>query len=90
MTDINLLTTEALDLLMQLIATPRTSRNEGAAADLLLQFMQKRGLTVQREANNLWTQAPGYDSSRPTLLLNAHIDTVKPARRRPPLWPWRE
>ena len=77
MTDINLLTTEALDLLMQLIATPSTSRHEGAAADLLLQFMQKRGLTVQREANNLWTLAPGYDSTRPTLLLNAHIDTVK-------------
>jgi len=78
MTDISQLTTEALDLLMQLIATPRTSRNETTAADLLMRFMQQRGLAVEREANNLWVVGNGYDAQRPTLLLNAHIDTVKP------------
>ena len=34
--------------------------------------------TVHRHLNNIWCIAPGYDESRPTLLLDAHIDTVKP------------
>lgn len=67
-----------LTLLEQLIATPRTSRNETEAADLLEAYMQQHGMTPQRHDNNLWEIAPGYDANRPTLLLNAHIDTVQP------------
>jgi acetylornithine deacetylase len=33
---------------------------------------------VQRKGNNLWLTAPGFDTAKPTLLLNSHIDTVKP------------
>lgn len=40
--------------------------------------MRDLGLTPQRLHNNLWEIAPGYDANRPTLLLNAHIDTVRP------------
>lgn len=69
---------EATDLLKQLIVTPRISRNETEAVALLAHFIEQKGFTVQREANNLWAVADGYDSARPTLLLNAHIDTVKP------------
>ena len=76
--NVEALTSEAIALLKRLIATPRTSRNEGEAADLLAHFIEEKGLTYQREANNLWCISPNYDSSRPTLLLNAHIDTVKP------------
>lgn len=72
------LTNEAVELLKQLIATPRISREETKAADLLESFMHERGLNTQREANNLWVIADGYEAQRPTLLLNAHIDTVKP------------
>ena len=68
-----------VELLKQLIATPRTSRNETAAADLLSHHLTTLGIMHRREANNLWAVAPDYDASRPTLLLNAHIDTVKPA-----------
>ena len=71
-------TQEAVDLLCQLIKTPRTSREEGAAADLLQQWMEERGMGPQREENNLWCTAPGYDPERKTLLLCAHIDTVRP------------
>lgn len=66
------------DLLRQLIATPRHSREEKAAADLLEDTMCTWGLHPQRHGHNLWAIAPGYDERRPTLLLNAHIDTVKP------------
>lgn len=79
MTDINQLTTEALDLLMQLISVPRISRSESEAADIVARFLSIRGMNVHREANNVWVIASGYDAKRPTLLLNAHIDTVKPA-----------
>jgi len=40
--------------------------------------MREWGLNPRREANNLWVVADGYDEAKPTVLLNAHIDTVKP------------
>lgn len=40
--------------------------------------MKQWGLNPQREANNVWAVAPGFDESKITVLLNAHIDTVKP------------
>lgn len=73
------LTAEALDLLCSLIAIPRTSRNETAAADCLAAHLDRLHLRPRREANNLWCVAEGYDAARPTLLLCAHIDTVRPS-----------
>lgn len=69
---------EAVALLSGLIAIPRISRQETEAADHLMKKMQEWGIGVQRTGNNLWEVAPGYDAALPTLLLNAHIDTVKP------------
>ena len=66
-----------IDLLKQLIATPSFSREEGPAADLLEAWMRGQGLPVHRLGNNLWCETPG--TTEKTLLLNAHIDTVKPA-----------
>ncbi len=69
---------EAVSLLSRLIAIPRVSRQETEAADMLEHQMREWGIDVKRTGNNLWEVAPGYDEARPTLLLNAHIDTVKP------------
>ena len=69
---------DAVQLLKKLIATPSVSRNEKDAADIMEQTIRSYGFEQQREANNLWIIDPHYDESRPTLLLNAHIDTVKP------------
>ena len=69
---------DAVDLLKKLIATPSVSRNEKEAADIMEQTIHSYGFEPHREANNIWIIAPHYDESRPTLLLNAHIDTVKP------------
>ncbi len=72
---------QAVELLKVLINTPSLSREEGDATDRLQMFIE-RGAPVQcevhRHLNNLWCVAPGYDAGRPTLLLDAHIDTVKP------------
>lgn len=69
---------DAVQLLKKLIATPSVSRNEKDAADIMEQTIRSYGFEPQREANNLWIIDSHYDESRPTLLLNAHIDTVKP------------
>lgn len=69
----------AIALLKRMIATPSVSRDESAVADLLEQYMKEVcPLEVHRSGNNLWLIAPGYSVERKTLLLNAHIDTVKP------------
>ena len=69
---------DAVQLLKKLIAIPSVSRNEKDAADIMEQTIRSYGFEPQREANNIWILDPHYDESRPTLLLNAHIDTVKP------------
>ena len=70
---------DAVELLCRLIATPSVSRNERDAADILQQTISEDyGLDCRREANNIWITDPWFDEKRPTVLLNAHIDTVKP------------
>ncbi|MCR4602801.1 MAG: M20 family metallo-hydrolase [Prevotella sp.] len=68
---------DSIALLKQLIATPRVSREEHAAANLLERQMAEWGLQPHRQGNNIWTVCNDYDEQKPTLLLNAHIDTVK-------------
>ena len=68
---------DALELLRQLIATPSFSKEEKQAADILEGYLARRGLHPHREGNNVWVMS-GIDQKRPTLLLNAHIDTVRP------------
>lgn len=68
----------ATGLLRRLIATPSVSRDEAAAADIMEQTLRDCGFAPRRVANNVWAAAPRFDDKRPTLLLNAHIDTVKP------------
>ena len=71
-------TNDALELLKALIATPSVSRNEERAANLLARYLDHWGLPYGREGNNLWVGCPDWDNNRPTVMLNAHIDTVKP------------
>lgn len=72
------LTSEAVKLLKQLVSTPSVSRNETEAADILQHYMTRKGLSPQRHGNNVWSVCPDFDCNKPTILLNAHIDTVKP------------
>ena len=75
--DIKQYTQEAIELLKQLISTPSVSRDEAAAATVLADFIEKCGLSYRRIGNNILVQE-ALDPQKPTLLLNAHIDTVKP------------
>lgn len=69
---------EALELLKKLIATPSLSREENHTADILADFIQKKGYVPQRHLNNVWVRSKDFSSEKPTILLNSHHDTVKP------------
>lgn len=81
-----------LDLLKSLIRIPSFSREETAAADLLQSWLTAHGLNPHRVGNNLWCCADDTGqcdtassttklppTEKPTILLNAHIDTVRPS-----------
>ncbi|MEG1748631.1 MAG: M20 family metallo-hydrolase [Tannerellaceae bacterium] len=70
---------EAIDLLKGMIVRPSLSREEAAVADYLEQVWLSKGHKVHRKGNNLWIAAPIFRLDKPTLLLNSHIDTVRPA-----------
>lgn len=69
---------EALNLLKVLISTPSMSREEEAAANALQNYMERSGILTNRSGNNVWCISPQFSLDKPTLLLNSHIDTVKP------------
>lgn len=76
--DLSSLTDHAVRLLQALIRTPSVSGDEGSAADILQDCILECGLRSGRVGNNVWCWAEGCGTDCPTLLLNAHIDTVKP------------
>lgn len=73
------MTTERyIDLLRHLIEIPSVSGQEKDAADYLEKWLSDEGLDPHRLHDNLWLESEPA-GTKPTLLLNAHIDTVKPA-----------
>lgn len=68
---------KAVDLLKGMIAIPSVSRDEAAVADFIESFLKKEGLKAERFGNNIYLAPIAADASKPTLLLNSHIDTVR-------------
>ena len=68
----------AIELLAAMIAIPSVSREEKAVADYLERWIESCGYSVNRSGNNVWMLSPGFHPDKPTILLNSHIDTVKP------------
>lgn len=71
-------TQEAVQLLKQLVAIPSISREESAAANLIQKYLLDNGYEPVRTGNNVWTKCKRFDKLLPTILIDAHIDTVKP------------
>ncbi len=76
--DAAILTTEAIDLLQQLIAIPSFSTEESGTAAAIEQWFIRQGIPCRREKNNVYAFNRFYDEGKPTLLLNSHHDTVTP------------
>ncbi|WP_044402734.1 M20 family metallo-hydrolase [Lacinutrix sp. Hel_I_90] len=72
------LTTQAINLLKQLIETPSFSSEEAETATLIEHWFQEHDIPCQRTVNNVWATNKYFEASKPTLLLNSHHDTVKP------------
>ncbi len=79
MIDIDEIFYDAVDMLREMVAVPSLSRDENAVADVVERHMRQFGLDVKRHGCNLWSISPDFDPQRPTILLNAHIDTVRVA-----------
>lgn len=62
------------DLLAQLVSIPSLSRDESAVADFLQAYLTGEGFAPHRCGKNLWCSR----GEGPAVLLDAHIDTVKP------------
>lgn len=69
---------ELKELLKGMVAIPSFSREETAVADYIENWLKARSLEPERLKNNLWLDSDPC-SDKPVLLLNAHIDTVRPA-----------
>ncbi|MCH2177024.1 MAG: M20 family metallo-hydrolase [Lentisphaeria bacterium] len=72
------LTSDAITLLKDLIETPSFSTEEAQTAELIEQWFTSHNIPYSRQQNNVWATNAYFDTSKPTLLLNSHHDTVKP------------
>lgn len=75
-------TSDAIELLKGMIRIPSVSRDEQDVADFFSSQLDAMGITHQRHGNNIWCVPDNFDPHKPTILLNAHLDTVKPV----PAW----
>ena len=69
---------EQLELLKRLIATPSTTGSEQEVSAILKADMESHGYKPECIGLNLLCYGHTYDPAKPTLLLNSHMDTVKP------------
>lgn len=72
-------TIDTAKLLKALIGIASYSGEEGEAADFLEGHLKEIGLNPSRKKNNIWLLPAHYTEGQPNVLLNAHIDTVKPS-----------
>jgi len=72
------LETEAIELLKRLIAVPSFSKEEDRTAELIVGYLESKGVAASRLQNNIWALNKYFDPAKPSLLLNSHHDTVKP------------
>ena len=69
---------EAVENLQRLINTPSVSGDELVVSQIIEEYLQKYGIEVRRVKNNIYAKNKYFDEHKPTLLLNSHLDTVKP------------
>lgn len=69
-----------IELLQKLIATPSFSRQEEGTAELIVDFLNNKNIVFERKGNNIWAKNEHWNAEKPTILLNSHHDTVKPAK----------
>ena len=67
-----------VELLRKMVAISSQSGNEPEVAALIGDALHSLGISFARLRNNIVAVNQGFDKSKPTLALDAHIDTVAP------------
>ena len=80
MKNMNSITDTATGLLKRMIAAPSHSGDEKRVADIVAETLESRYYKPERVGNNLIVRCTDFVEGRPTLMLNSHLDTVKPAQ----------
>jgi acetylornithine deacetylase/succinyl-diaminopimelate desuccinylase-like protein len=68
----------AINLLTRLIATQSFSKEEEEVAYIVEEFFDKHGVHSYKRGNNVWVRNQYFNPQLPTVLLNSHLDTVRP------------
>ena len=68
----------SVELLKQLILTPSLSGQENNVAAHIRNHFDNSGISYKAFLNNTWCFNKYWDENKPVILLNSHIDTVKP------------
>ena len=71
---------ESIVLLKAIIEIPSYSREENNVADYLEENLISLNLSPIRNGNNIWIRNKKWSEEKPVILLNSHIDTVRPGR----------
>lgn len=71
---------DAITLLKKMIAIPSFSKEEKEVADLIENTLQLQDIPTNRLLHNVYALNKYFDPSKPSILLNSHHDTVKPAK----------
>lgn len=79
MTTQNHIKQNAIQLLKKMIATPSFSKEEKEVADLLESFLKENQIPTHRFLHNIYAFNKAFNPHLPSILLNSHHDTVKPA-----------
>ncbi len=80
MNNLDTLISDATDLLKEMISIPSFSKEEDTVASCIESFLVKRNITTHRLLNNIYAFNHAFNSNKPTIVLNSHHDTVKPAK----------
>ena len=71
---------EATNMLRKLISIQSFSGEENLRADFITSYFFERNIEVERICNNIIVKQSSFDPSKPTFMLNSHLDTVQPAK----------
>ncbi len=69
-----------IELLKRLISTPSFSKEETNAAEVMRDFLRSEEIPFSIKENNTWAFNKFFTPEKPTILLDSHIDTVRPAK----------
>lgn len=69
---------QTISLLRQLVSTPSPSRCEAEVADIIGAALLCEGIVARRFRNNIWAVNRDFRPGKPILMLNSHLDTVRP------------